>query len=184
MFRCVLLNPSQITATLVLPALTEDTMPRTGEDGWDLVFTLTSTDPDSDMWHSINERHWALQRPGVDHVHRMLFGDENLADQVSRLDTVRLLLASVGIVLGVATQHDDSHCQGLDFEACQSDERDEQNPGGQWAITWDVDECVHWFGRHIRAVCNEAEGSKMPCTRMSVSTQAHSCLEAHAKPSL
>ena len=157
-FGCALaykVHESIASADLDLLGYDKTNSPQIGYDGWKLVFQLR-TEPVRDMWRTVGYE-WSLQQPDVNQIHRLLFGDEDLAEQVSKVDTVRLMLASVGIVLGVAEQHDDERCppEDWDLQPCQSEERDEQNPGGQWPIAWGLEPFVHQLASHIRATCGE-----------------------------
>ena len=74
----------------------------------------------------------------VNKVHAALFGRRGaVASAVDKVDTVRLMLASVGVPFGVARDEEDD---------------DEVNPDRLQSITWECFE-EEWIGLNIREAC-------------------------------
>ncbi|THH31713.1 hypothetical protein EUX98_g2487 [Antrodiella citrinella] len=116
-----------------------DIAPRPGFHGWRLVFEVGLADlPPGPAWRPIDQTLWGLQEPELNRIHAALFDSErDLATGINKVDTLRLLMAAVGIPFSVA--------------------RDEEGQDGQDApeigkIEWELDH-EEWIALNIRKVC-------------------------------
>ena len=104
-------------------------MPRTSDpldhrgrisQGWTRMFWMAlDDDPPGRRWYRKWHRKWGMRPADVKRVHEALFGQSGRGcnDKVGKVDTVRLLLASVGIPFIAARQEDKQdeqrRCKGL-----------------------------------------------------------------------
>lgn len=111
--------------------------------------------PPGRRWRAVEERNFEISKGQVYALHTMMFGEpqkkkkETESDEgdvdidatsMAHVDMVRLMLASVGILLDVADAED-----GEDAE----DALDSNN-----GLTWEgLGGCDRWLGRNIRRVC-------------------------------
>lgn len=123
---------------------TKHDRPRTRTQDWARLFEMgTYSDSDESAprrrWHPIIQTTWGLDAHQIDRIRAALFGDEATcpANAVDRVDTVRLLLASVGIPYRVA------RTEG---------EEDAQDSRCARAVSWEW-EHDDWIGLNIRRAC-------------------------------
>lgn len=176
-FDCTMLycvrNPVT-TASLVIPDVeSSKNAPRAGHNGWKLAFKLSMTDANvGPLWREIDQRTWGMQPEDVNQIHSTLFGTGRFARRVSKIDTIRLMLSSVGIIYNIARgpeQSESTDCQEVtegsrdegdedenkkeDEEKENVDDEDIQDPLDLGPVCWDFDQCAQWLGAHIRAAC-------------------------------
>lgn len=130
---------------LALPS--RGSAPRPGRGGWKLLFELGLADLPGPKWRAVDQLQWGLRSEEVDKIRAALFGtgEESLAKDVDKVDTILLLMAAVGIPFGVAR----APSEGSEGEG---DEEDGQDPGGVATIHWELDQ-DHWIALNIRKVC-------------------------------
>ncbi|KAJ7148095.1 hypothetical protein C8R43DRAFT_1069157 [Mycena crocata] len=112
-------------------------------NGFRTFFEMGLADvPPRRRWRAIDERDFGVLEPQARALHRILFGEpagaESLAEQVSVRETLRLLLASVGI----------------GFYAAENDEDSVNLDGFLMAdLRWEgLDGSERWLGRNLRRV--------------------------------
>ncbi|PSR72953.1 hypothetical protein PHLCEN_2v11190 [Hermanssonia centrifuga] len=94
--------------------------------------------PPGRRWYPSYITGWGLTGPDVDAIHLALFGPVGFpGNVVDKVDTVRLLLAAVGIPFRVAREEGGA---------------DRQNPGRVGAVEWEWD-YDDWIGFNIRKAC-------------------------------
>lgn len=109
---------------------------------WERLFEMgtyceTADRPPQRKWHPIVQTKWNLVPFQVGRVRAALFGAEGPTSAVDNVDTVRLLLAAVGIPYRVA------RTEG---------EADGQDPLCARAIFWEWED-DDWIGLNVRRVC-------------------------------
>lgn len=117
-----------------------DIAPRPGYKDWKLVFELGLADlPPGPKWRPVDQTLWGLKEAEVSQLHTALFDSEDRSPvkEIDKVDTIRLLMATVGIPLGVA-RHED--------------EDDRQDPTEIATIQWEIDH-YDWIALNIRKVC-------------------------------
>lgn len=117
--------------------------PKTSSQGWERLFEMgTYCDSDDNPprrgWHPVVQTQWGLEARQLARIRNALFGGACCpATDIDKVDTVRLLLASVGIPYHVARTEDDE---------------DAQSPSLARAIFWEW-EYDDWIGVNTRRVC-------------------------------
>lgn len=96
--------------------------------------------PPGRRWRGIDEREWNLSAEQLEGLHGLLYGtgSDGVAEKISRVALVRLLLGSVGFVLDVAEHNGD---------------KDEQIQVAD--LRWEgTDNSARWLGSNIRRICD------------------------------
>lgn len=132
----------------VTDPLTEAALPPTSDPldyngritrGWTRMFWMALDDsPPGRHWYAKPLRKWDMRAAHVNRIYAALFGrSERLTSAIDKVDTIRLLLASVGITFYVAREEGES---------------DVQDPDGDRRFSW---ECFEddWLGLNIRDAC-------------------------------
>lgn len=103
--------------------------------GWRSLFNLSlDPDPPGKRWYRLYVSAWDLTSVDVDKIQTTLFGSNG---PLNKVQTIRLLLASVGILLRVGrTEDEDDNCNP------------ERAGSIQWG--WDYDD---WIAFNIRKAC-------------------------------
>ncbi|KAJ6614237.1 hypothetical protein B0H10DRAFT_2436103 [Mycena sp. CBHHK59/15] len=99
--------------------------------------------PPGPRWRAVNERTFSISASQARTLHRVLFGKaskKGLANKISVREMLRLLLASVGIALYVATDPKDEG----DLDKVESGD-----------MCWEgIEGSARWLGRNIRSVAD------------------------------
>ncbi|PBK77886.1 hypothetical protein ARMSODRAFT_946724 [Armillaria solidipes] len=114
--------------------------PRTMNGFKSLVSLGLANIPPGRRWRGIDEREWNLSAEQLDGLHGLLYGtgSDGIAEKISRVALVRLLLGSVGFVLDVAEHNGD---------------KDEQIQVAD--LRWEgTDNSARWLGSNIRRICD------------------------------
>ncbi|KAK0240392.1 BAR-domain-containing protein [Armillaria nabsnona] len=96
--------------------------------------------PPGRRWRRIDEREWNLSAEQLEDLHGLLYGtgSDGVAEKISRVALVRLLLGSVGFVLDVAEHNGD---------------KDDQIQVAD--LRWEgTDNSARWLGSNIRRICD------------------------------
>lgn len=114
--------------------------PEAGRGKWCRIFDMGLEEmPPGRDWRCIHKLDWGLSERDAGRIHKTLFGEETLSpgNQISKIDTIRLLLAVVGVPFNVAT-HEDGR-DSLNYQA---------TPRVPWRFGSE-----DWIGVHIRKAC-------------------------------